>query len=80
MNESSAQLTAASKMDFAQCCKKILKVLNVNETFYPDLQIIKLMANEQFKAKKAKNGTYSEFAEFFCETKNCKKTYCQAFL
>ena len=32
--------------------------------------------DEQFKAKKAKHMTFSECLEFFCETKNCKKTYC----
>ena len=37
---------------------------------------MKLVANDHFKAKKAKNMTYSECLEFFCETKSCKKTYC----
>ena len=73
MNESSAQPTGAPKMDFAQCSKNFLKVLNVNETFTQTYKLLNWWPMNNLRPKRPKTGPIQSFQNFSVKQRTAKK-------
>ena len=72
VNESSAQPTGASKMDFAQCSKIFLKVLNVNETFTQTYKLLNWWPMNSLRPKRPKTGPIQSFQNFSVKQRTAK--------